>query len=103
MDKAQNEQIAAELNALSLATAVRAVEAIEGLQQRYSSVVALDIAVQALLTAAVSLLRTGEAQGFQVDVERAARAGIENILKLNARHHQRRPDGSFDPAGAAFN
>ena len=96
-----NAKLAAELNRLSLATAAQAVEAIRLLERRYPAAISLEIAVQALLTAAVSLLVTGRAQGLPLDVEAAARRGIETVLKLKIRHHHRRPDGSFDPVGKA--
>lgn len=102
MTEAQKEAIAAELNALSLAIAEQGVQRIEELQQRYPALIALDLVVQAMMTATVSLLKTGEAIGLPINPEISARACLANVLSLRVKHHERHPDGSLGP-GQSFN
>ena len=68
---------------------------------QHGQLVAVTLAVDALLVAAVSVLQTAAHEGSipSCDLDTTIRKRLDYILSLPDHFHHRRPDGSFDPVG----
>ena len=96
------DQAVADTNRLSLECTLQALQQLQELQRQYPAHVALPIAVDMLLTAAMALLKTASMQGFAPDPDGAMRRRVEYIISLPERVHERQGDGRFGP-GQAMN
>ncbi len=100
------KELAELTNALSLGTSASLLDEVNRISREHGPEVGVTIALDAALTAAVAVLDSAVLHGAVELTEprdKLMHRRLDYILSLRDRFHQRRPDGSYDPAGQAIN
>lgn len=100
------KELAELTNALSLSTSASLLAEVNRISREHGPEVGVTIAFDAALTAAVAVLDSAVFHGAVELTEprdKLMHRRLDYILSLRDRFHQRRPDGSYDPAGQAIN
>lgn len=106
MTEVDKARLVALTNELALVTSAQLIAETERLGRKFGPLNAVTVTVDAALSAAVAVLNTAVFAGTiepTMPLPDALRRRLDYILSLSDRLHQRRPDGTYDPAGLALN